>query len=218
MQPRTRRASWLGLLLITLAAFALRVYKLDQQSLWYDEGVTVEVARRGLAELTRWTADDIQPPLYYYVVALWGRVAGWSEWNLRFPSVFFGVLTVPLLALVTIALTRRRIAGLLAASLAAFHPLLLYYSQEARMYSMLTALGALLGYLVVQGEATARRRWLYWGVYVAVATAAVYTHYFACSLHWQQPISPIKSSCCRASARSRRTVTPTYRQSTRAAR
>jgi mannosyltransferase len=179
MQPRTRRASWLGLLLITLAAFALRVYKLDQQSLWYDEGVTVEVARRGLAELTRWTADDIQPPLYYYVVALWGRVAGWSEWNLRFPSVFFGVLTVPLLALVTIALTRRRIAGLLAASLAAFHPLLLYYSQEARMYSMLTALGALLGYLVVQGEATARRRWLYWGVYVAVATAAVYTHYFA---------------------------------------
>jgi hypothetical protein len=179
MQPRTRRISWLGLALLTLAALALRLYMLSAQSLWYDEGVTAEVARRGIAELTRWTADDIQPPLYYYVVALWGRMAGWSEWSLRYPSVFFGVLTVPLLAVVTIALTRRRIAGLLAASLAAFHPLLLYYSQEARMYSMLTALGALLGYLVIQGEATAKRRNLYWAVYVAVATAAVYTHYFA---------------------------------------
>ena len=179
MQPRTRRISWLGIALLTLAAFALRLYRLDAQSLWYDEGVTAEIARRGIAELTRWTADDIQPPLYYYVVALWGQVAGWSEWSLRFPSVFFGVLTVPLLAVVTIALTRRRLAGLLAASLAAFHPLLLYYSQEARMYSMLTALGVLLGYLVIQGEATTRRRGLYWAIYVAVASAAVYTHYFA---------------------------------------
>jgi 4-amino-4-deoxy-L-arabinose transferase-like glycosyltransferase len=103
MQPHTRSASWLGLALLTLAAFTLRLYLLDAQSLWYDEGVTAGVARRGIAELTRWTADDIQPPLYYYVVAFWGRVAGWSEWSLRFPSVFFGVLTVPLLAVVTIA-------------------------------------------------------------------------------------------------------------------
>src|SRR5215203_427247 len=124
MQQRTRRISWLGLILLTLAAFALRLYHLDGQSLWYDEGVTADVAHRGIAELTRWTADDIQPPLYYYLLAMWGRVAGWSEWSLRFPSIFFGVLTVPLLAVVTIALTRRRIAGLIAASLVAFHPLL----------------------------------------------------------------------------------------------
>src|SRR3954467_9053438 len=179
MQQRTRRISWIGLLLLTLAAFALRLYMLDSQSLWYDEGVTADIARRGIAEMTHWTADDIQPPLYYYIVALWGHVAGWSEWSLRYPSVFFGVLTVPLLSAVTIALTRRRIAGLIAASLAAFHPLLLYYSQEARMYSMLTALGVLLGYLVIQGEATSKRPLVYWGMYVAVATAAVYTHYFA---------------------------------------
>ncbi len=76
MQPRTRRISWLGLALLTLSAFALRLYLLDAQSLWYDEGVTVEVARRGIAELTRWTADDIQPPLYYYVVASVGTDCG----------------------------------------------------------------------------------------------------------------------------------------------
>ncbi len=179
MQLRTRNASYFGLALLTLAAMALRLYLLDAQSLWYDEGVTAEVARRGIGELTRWTADDIQPPLYYYVVALWGRIAGWSEWSLRYPSLFFGVLTVPLLAAVTIALTRRRVAGMITASLAAFHPLLLYYGQEARMYTMLTALGVLLGYLVIQGETAIRRRRLYWITYILVATAAVYTHYFA---------------------------------------
>jgi hypothetical protein len=179
MQPRTRNISRLGLAFLTLLAFALRVYRLDAQSLWYDEGVTAEIARRGLAELTRWTAGDIQPPLYYYVVAAWGRLAGWSEWSLRFPSVFFGTLLVPLLAAVTIALTRRRAAGLLAAALAALHPLLLYYSQEARMYAMLTTLGVLLGYLVIHGESAIRHRTLHWTAYVVVATAAVYTHYFA---------------------------------------
>jgi mannosyltransferase len=179
MQQHTRTAGRVALLLLMLAAFALRLYRLEAQSLWYDEGVTAEISRRGLAELTRWTAGDIQPPLYYYVVALWGRLAGWSEWSLRFPSAFFGTLTVPLLAAVTIALTRRRVAGLLAASLAASHPLLLYYSQEARMYAMLTALGVLLAYLVIQSESAARSRWRHWTAYVLVATAAAYTHYFA---------------------------------------
>jgi 4-amino-4-deoxy-L-arabinose transferase-like glycosyltransferase len=179
MQRHTRYASWLGLAFLTLCALGLRLFLLDKQSLWYDEGVTAEVAQRGLADLTRWTAGDIQPPLYYYVVALWGRLAGWSEWSLRFPSVFFGVVLVPLLASVAIALTRRRLAGIVAATLAAFHPLLLYYSQEARMYAMLTALGVLLGYLVIHGETVIRRRGLHWLAYVFIATAAIYTHYFA---------------------------------------
>jgi 4-amino-4-deoxy-L-arabinose transferase-like glycosyltransferase len=179
MQQRTRQASWLGLVILTLCAFALRLYRLDGQSLWYDEGVTVEIARRGIAELTRWTAGDIQPPLYYYIIAASGRLAGWSEWSIRFPSAVFGAAAVPLLAAVTIALTRRRLAGLLAAALAAFHPLLVYYSQEARMYAMLTTLGIVLAYLVIHGEEAIRRRTLHWTAYVVVATAAVYTHYFA---------------------------------------
>lgn len=178
--PRSDRfLTPLVLALVTLGAFALRIYELDAQSLWYDEGVTAEVARRGIAELTRWTANDIQPPLYYYLVAAWGSITGWSEWSLRFPSAFFGTLAVPLLAAVTYALTGRRSAGLLAAMLAALHPLLVYYSQEARMYSVLTALGVLLAYLVIHAETGARRQHSHWAIYVIVATAAIYTHYFA---------------------------------------
>ena len=47
---RLRTLLLIGLILV---AFALRVYKLDAQSLWYDEGVTADVAHRSMGTLTR---------------------------------------------------------------------------------------------------------------------------------------------------------------------
>lgn len=177
-------SSWTAricLVSLILLAFALRVHRLDAQSLWYDEGVTAQVAQWGVVELTRWTADDIQPPLYYYVVAGWGRLAGWTEWSLRFPSVFFGLLLVPLLAVVARKSSRSGLTGIVAALFAALHPLLLYYGQEARMYSLLVTLGGLAGYLILrilESRASEQQNRL-WFLYALVASTAVYTHYFA---------------------------------------
>ncbi len=70
-------------------------------------GQYAQVAAQGLVELTRWTVDDIQPPLYYYLLAGWTRVAGHSE-ALRLPSVLFGTATVALLW-VTAAAVRAQI-------------------------------------------------------------------------------------------------------------
>jgi hypothetical protein len=179
------RSSFRSALALLLLAFALRVYALDSQSLWYDEAVTAQVAQQGLAEMARWTADDIQPPLYYAITAGWVQVAGLSEWALRFPSVFFGVLMVAL----AWVLGRRLfgpIAGSLAALLAALHPLWVYYSQEARMYTLLTALGMAAGYALLRvlaashgpaGYPKARLRW--WIGFSLAAIALLYTHYFA---------------------------------------
>lgn len=89
---------WSGLLLaVILLGFLLRLTGLGTQSLWYDEGVTAAVSRQGIVELTRWTADDIQPPLYYLLLNPWTRVLGTSEWALRFPSVMAGVLGLAVL-------------------------------------------------------------------------------------------------------------------------
>lgn len=177
--------SRLLLLLTLLLAFALRVHDLGSQSLWYDEAVTAQVAQQGLAEMARWTADDIQPPLYYAITAGWVQFAGVSEWALRFPSAFFGVLMVAL----AWALGRRLfgpVAGGLAALLAALHPLWIYYSQEARMYTLLTALGMLAGYALLRvlaaghspiGYPKSRLDW--WIALVVAAVALLYTHYFA---------------------------------------
>ena len=171
---------------LLLLAFALRVYRLDAQSLWYDEAVTAHVTGQRLAELTRWTADDIQPPLYYYIVAGWTRLAGRGEWALRFPSAFFGTLTAALLW----SAARRLFPGQRAAARAglllfALSPLHVYFAQEARMYTLLTFLGLLAGYALLaatRSERAARFRWSsaarWWGVFVAAAVATLYTHYF----------------------------------------
>lgn len=179
--PQTGRAASAraALLALVLLAFTLAAFRLDAQSLWYDEGVTAEVAQRGLAELTHWTAGDIQPPLYYYAVAGWGRLAGWSEWSLRYASVWFAVLVTPLLAALARRLTGSARAALLAALLAALHPLLVYYAQEARMYAQLAAVAVLTGYLLARAADQFRQDWRLWTAYVLVAVAAIYTHYFA---------------------------------------
>jgi mannosyltransferase len=181
----SRNAERLFVLGVLLLAFALRLHQLDAQSLWYDEAVSAQVAAKGLAELTRWTADDIQPPLYYYVLAGWTRAAGNGEWALRFPSALFGTLTVALLW----SLARRmfrpyrfaRLAATLAALFAALSPLYVYYGQEARMYTQLTLFAALAGYALWRAvERPSARRW--WAAFVVAAMAGLYTHYFA--LFW----------------------------------
>ena len=155
------KKNWLWLIILIWMAAALRLAWLDQQSLWYDEGVTWMLSQMPLTELINWTAADIQPPLYYLIIWTTDILFSDSEWALRFPSAVFGILTVPMLY--TLA---RRLSYLnrqtnqpanypasfpfLAAFLLTLSPLMIYYSQEARMYTLLTFEAVLLGYLLLQ--------------------------------------------------------------------
>lgn len=199
---------WLWLIACILLAYFLGTYRLELQSLWYDEGVTADIARRPFFELIQWTAQDIQPPLYYIVVSAWGKLlqalaptvesietpipdrwgGAWSEWSLRYVSVMFSVLSVALMASLASKLSGSRLTGTIAALLTSVHPLLFYYAQEARMYAMLTCLGILAGYLLLPGSTMGadgaererrRQRHRTLAIFVLVAAAALYTHYFA---------------------------------------
>lgn len=169
------------LLLIVGLGLGLRLYGLDAQSLWYDEGFSVYLARMDLDEITARTAADIQPPLYYYLLHGWIGLFGDGERALRGLSVLFGVLTVPLAYAVAWQLFRSRLAGLLAALLVAVSPLHVWYGQEVRMYTLLTFLCLLSSYLlllVVEAEKSLSIV-LLWAAYTLVNVAALYTHYFA---------------------------------------
>ncbi len=135
-----RISSRLLLPFILLAALALRLYRLGVASLWYDETVSTFLARQDLVALTRHTAGDIHPPLYYYVLHFWGQAAGWSQFSFAFVSLFFGMLIIALVYRVGREWFNARVA-LFAALLIAASPYNLWYSQEVRMYTM----GALLG-------------------------------------------------------------------------
>src|SRR5438045_64203 len=55
---------WL-LLVLCFVAFALRLFDLDYQSLWYDEGFSWWLSAQPLDQIIARTASDIHPPFYY---------------------------------------------------------------------------------------------------------------------------------------------------------
>lgn len=157
--------------LVLLLGCALRFHRLGAQSLWYDEGNSVRMTERSAAEIVAAVRNDIHPPGYFLVLAGWVRLAGRSEFALRALSALSGVL---LLAGVQRIAGRRALP--LAALLAALHPALVYYSQEARMYMPAAALGVAL--LLAGRHAWRARGWRTSTTYCLLAAAGLYTHYF----------------------------------------
>ena len=172
------------LLLLTaiLIGLALRLYNLTYHSLWFDEAISVYWARQSTARIVEvglTLVEDRLPPLYYLALKGWTALAGFSETGVRSLSVFTGMLAVPLTARIGADLFGRRV-GLLAAWLAALNPFLIWYAQEARMYSQALLLGLLavwagLGLV----RASGRRAGLLWLLLLALlATAGLYTHLY----------------------------------------
>lgn len=164
---------------------ALRIFQLGRQSFWYDEAFSVYLSRFDVVALTARTAADIQPPLYYYLVHFWLGAAGDGEFAVRFLSLWFGVLTVPLLYVTARRLFAGRAlavpAGAAAALIGTVSALYVWYSQEARMYTLITFLGLLSSYALLRAlRGAGTGRW--WVLFCAANIAAVYTHYFAFAL------------------------------------
>ena len=163
-------------IVIALAA-ALRFPTLSVQSFWDDEGYTVGLVRMSLRGMLREIpTSESTPPPYYVIAWLWTHVFGHNEWGLRSLSAFFGIALVPVAYLIARDLSSRR-AGLIAALLVAVNPLLIWYSQEARVYALL----ALLGGLSMLTFFRALNSGGSWSIFAwcVVASIALCTHYFS---------------------------------------
>ena len=166
--------------LLALVAFATRAISLDAQSLWRDEVDALRFATVPWSEmLASFTRPGWNGPLYYLLLRGWIALAGTSEYAMRFFSLTFGVLCVPLVY----ALARRlfdRPTGLLAALLLATSPYLAWYGQEVKMYTLVPALALLAIYgtrRAIEGG-----NWRWWAVAVAATSLAFYSHILAALL------------------------------------
>ncbi|MCJ7618965.1 MAG: glycosyltransferase family 39 protein, partial [Anaerolineae bacterium] len=134
------------LMAFTLLALILRAYRVDFQPLWWDEGWTVYFATADVPSMIARTAIDIHPPFYYLILHLWTLIFGPSAVSVRLFSVGVGTLSIPLMFLVARRLFGRRTA-LIAALILTVAPFHVYYSQEARMYALVTLLVLASSYL-----------------------------------------------------------------------
>lgn len=179
------------LVLIVLLALGLRLARLTFQPLWWDEGWSLYFAASDVPTLLNLTSVDIHPPLYYLLLRLWTALVGSGVVAVRLLSVLIGTAAVPLLYAVGRRLLGYRLAshggGLLAAFLLAISPFHVYYSQEVRMYGLVTLLGLAAFYFAHRWAAQpwATSEGPAWGSlpgYVLAATAALYTQYYAAFL------------------------------------
>lgn len=135
--------------LILVVALGLRLFNLNQ-SLWLDEAVQAITAQKSFIYIFQEIRGDFHPPLYHFFMHFWVRIFGGSEIILRAPSVIFGVLTVWLIYKFIKELNINRSGDLNKEKLAlvgsifmATAPFHLYYSQEARKYSLACFLASL---------------------------------------------------------------------------
>ena len=130
--------------LIMLIALALRLAGVGSESFWVDEEWSRGAANSGsLAEVVQRCIDDVHPPFYFTLLYLWRLAFGDGDAALRLLSVVIGTLTVGAGALAGRALWDAR-TGLLGAVAIAVAADLVRYSQEARMYALVSLLAVLL--------------------------------------------------------------------------
>lgn len=163
-----------GLVMLSLS---LRLWLGRGLPLWLDESWTGMIASQG-----SWHAFwreawlDVNPPLYYVLMAGWTQIAGLSDLALRAPSMVFG-LSAALLPLFW------RVPGLPRWAIMAWAALLLAWqpglalSLDARGYALLLFLSVAQSLAFIRLMAMPHRRaaWLWAGL----ASLAGLTHYFA---------------------------------------
>ncbi len=192
------RSRWLWASLgVLLLALLLRLFRLDAQSLWLDEGGTwSQATTRSWGALL---ADLFSPrasyPLYHLLMKGWIAVAGDSVWALRFPSALGGAVAVVL----TFQLGQRFggwLLGGLAALVLLLNPFALFQAQDAKVYSLLLAVITAAVVALVQAlQSGSRRDWLIWAALVALS---LLLHRLALLsvigqvtlIVWQAPLAP----------------------------
>lgn len=182
---RRHPRSDIAMVVIALAIFAtIALLNAARASLWFDEAFSAYITQFNFAEIAAFTSADVHPPFYYWLLKVWEMLFGTSDLAIRSMSVFFGGVVIVLSYLLTRRLFGRLSAGVSLVFLA-LSPMLIRYSDEARMYTVAAAIILLATYVLVKATESNKRR--YWVIYGLLVGLGMWTHYFtavAWLTHW----------------------------------
>lgn len=171
-----------------LLAFGLRVYALDGQSFWSDEGLSLYRASQPFLDVLAneivvdgIVTQDTNPAFYFLLLYGWRQLTGDTVFALRFLGVLLATVAVPVIYFLGQTAFGRR-AGLVAALLLALSPFHIWQSQILRNYGLLLTLNLLsvagLLRFIVCPSAAGRKRWRWLVVWLVAGLGGIYTHYF----------------------------------------
>ncbi len=173
------------IIFILIVGFVLRLISLNQ-SFWIDEATSANTARLTFNNiLTLFTPGDFHPPFYYFLLKLWSEIFGKGEVGLRMLSVVLGAGTIFLIYLIGRDLFNKN-TGLVAAFLLSLSGLHIYYSQEARMYSLEAFLACLAVYFFIKilHEEGRVGDWIGFGVAISLLAVTDYLPILILPVFW----------------------------------
>ncbi|HOV73662.1 MAG TPA: glycosyltransferase family 39 protein [Candidatus Hydrogenedentes bacterium] len=181
---------WAGACIV-LAGAALRLYRLADQNLWFDEYVG-GVGFLGASTYSLYSAlidvlsTGLTPPVYFFLQYVWARVVGEDILLLRMLPMAFGLFSLPL-AYAVGARVFGRTAGLVALFCFAVAPAQIWEAKTLRFYAPMMFFCALSAYLFVRALQDGRFRW--WAGCLAINVVAVFTHFFSLFLVLAEMVS-----------------------------
>lgn len=152
------------------------------RSIWYDESLSIQMAQQSFTDIVRYTAGDVHPPLYYFILKVVVSVLGTNFFSYRIVSVipYIGMLFMIGQFLKKQYGYKESCIGVL---LVVGAPRLLTYAVEIRMYSwcMCFVLASFLQAYDIYGEwketgSIKKRKWI---IFSVINVLAAYLHYFA---------------------------------------
>ncbi|MDZ4858556.1 MAG: glycosyltransferase family 39 protein [Candidatus Hydrogenedentes bacterium] len=179
--PREKMTAWhwASLGAILLLALAVRVFRIQTESIWFDEAVTyMWLDSPSLIAFFRAEGvyDPVMVPVYYAMAYGWFHLGFTSIVGVRLLSVLASMLAVA-----GVYYWGRRmfshVAGLAAAACMAFAKLQIYMSQEIRNYAVTMLVALIAMYIFQRAVQSDQRKW--WIANVAVNILLAYTHFFA---------------------------------------
>jgi Dolichyl-phosphate-mannose-protein mannosyltransferase len=145
--------------------------------LWRDEASTYfNALPTDLGEMIETVIySELNPPGFYLIMHQWIQWFGVQEVLFKVPALFFGLLLIPAsYALGRLAGSLR--VGVIAATIATFAPEAIYYSQEARPYTLAALLCCLVVLLYCKALTSKYQAWYLLG-FVLCADLLLYVQY-----------------------------------------
>lgn len=183
---RDKKILLLLFIILFLGSF-LRLYNIGKESFWMDEGATAitlkkynalqilnNVVEKGQINPEKYYVHNSELPIYYIILSGWTKIFGISEFSLRAFSTMFGILSLILIFYLARYLFNEKVA-LLSALLASVNLTLVWYSQEARLYSYILFLSLLSLILLLKFLRENKLKYIIG--FIIVSILIVYSHF-----------------------------------------
>ena len=181
---RLDRRDWITIGGGLLVFFAVSLPTITASSIWFDEAFGAYLIRFNFAEVARYTASDVHPPLYYWALKVWSSWFGSNEFAMRSMSVFFGAVALVFAWLLVRRWFGRHVAAT-ALTMMVITPFFIRYSQEMRMYTMVVAIAFAATYVLTIADKSKKTwQWIIYGLLVGIG---MLTHYYVALIwvtHW----------------------------------